>query len=204
MMDEPQPEVTTPRKAISKRLRHEIMRRDNFTCRYCGATAENGRLTIDHVTPVALGGSDDPSNLVTACADCNAGKSSTQPHAQVVEDVRADDLRWARAMKRAAETMDAETKKWNAELDWFDAMCRFGDKKEFAIDRPGSWRGTYQQLRAAGLSQPQIKESMGIAMRSHVTLERVWAYFCGVAWNKVRKQQEIAQALIAAERDGEG
>ncbi len=60
--------------AVSKRTRFEVLRRDNFTCRYCRST--EGALTIDHVIPVALGGTDDPDNLVAACHDCNAGKGS--------------------------------------------------------------------------------------------------------------------------------
>ncbi|MFF8482376.1 HNH endonuclease [Streptomyces antibioticus] len=63
--------------AVSKRLRYEIFRRDNHTCRYCGASAPNVPLRVDHVTPVALGGSDKPENLVTSCEPCNSGKSST-------------------------------------------------------------------------------------------------------------------------------
>lgn len=61
---------------VSKRLRFEILRRDNHACRYCGGVAPDATITVDHVVPVALGGSDDPSNLVAACKDCNAGKSS--------------------------------------------------------------------------------------------------------------------------------
>ena len=39
--------------AVSKRTRFEVLRRDNFTCRYCRST--DNELTVDHVTPVALG-----------------------------------------------------------------------------------------------------------------------------------------------------
>lgn len=53
--------------AVSKRTRYEVLRRDNHTCRYCGGSAPDVRLTVDHVLPVTLGGSDDPSNLVAAC-----------------------------------------------------------------------------------------------------------------------------------------
>lgn len=63
------------RKALSKKLRFQILERDNFACRYCGRGAPEYRLEIDHVTPVACGGSDHPDNLIAACCDCNAGKS---------------------------------------------------------------------------------------------------------------------------------
>ncbi|MCV7359182.1 HNH endonuclease [Mycolicibacterium fluoranthenivorans] len=62
--------------AVSKRLRYEILTRDGEACRKCGRRAPEVELQIDHIIPVALGGSDDPSNLQTLCRDCNAGKAS--------------------------------------------------------------------------------------------------------------------------------
>lgn len=55
-------------------LRFEILGRDNFTCRYCGKHAPETELEVDHVYPRARGGSDQPSNLVATCRDCNRGK----------------------------------------------------------------------------------------------------------------------------------
>lgn len=92
--------------SVSKRLRFEIFRRDNHACRYCGATASDTKLTIDHVTPTALGGTDGPGNLVTACTDCNSGKSATLPNPQLVADVQQDALRWDLARKAAAGEHD--------------------------------------------------------------------------------------------------
>jgi 5-methylcytosine-specific restriction endonuclease McrA len=45
---------------------------------YCGRTeAESGaRLQLDHLVPRACGGTDEPSNLVVACARCNRAKSA--------------------------------------------------------------------------------------------------------------------------------
>lgn len=94
---------------VSKRTRFEVLRRDGHRCRYCGAkTADGARLTVDHVTPVALGGTDIPGNLVAACVDCNAGKTSTSPDSATVAQVSDDALRWAAAMRQAsAERVEA-------------------------------------------------------------------------------------------------
>lgn len=62
------------RKAISKSLRFEVFKRDSFTCQYCGRMAPDVLLEIDHIMPVAKGGTNDLLNLVTSCADCNRGK----------------------------------------------------------------------------------------------------------------------------------
>jgi len=56
------------------KLRWEIMERDNFTCQYCGRSAPDVMLEIDHKTAIADGGTNDLSNLITACTACNRGK----------------------------------------------------------------------------------------------------------------------------------
>lgn len=69
-------DCTPRRKPLSVRARFEVFKRDNFTCRYCARTTPDVVLEIDHVVPVAEGGSDDAMNLVTACWECNSGKSA--------------------------------------------------------------------------------------------------------------------------------
>jgi 5-methylcytosine-specific restriction endonuclease McrA len=93
--------------AVSKRLRYEILRRDNHACRYCGATAPQVKLNVDHVIPTSLGGSNAPTNLVTACADCNSGKTSSMPNAMPVADVDQDTLRRAAKIKQATDQTSA-------------------------------------------------------------------------------------------------
>jgi len=49
--------------------------RDGFACVCCQATAEDGAvLTLDHVVACELGGTNDPTNLVTMCLSCNSAK----------------------------------------------------------------------------------------------------------------------------------
>lgn len=63
------------RQPIGNRLRFTILDRDNFTCRYCGATSRDAKLEVDHINPVYLGGKNDENNLITACKPCNIGKN---------------------------------------------------------------------------------------------------------------------------------
>lgn len=66
------------RKPLSKRVRFAVLVRDGFRCQYCGADQASGAvLHVDHKHPRARGGSDEMSNLVAACIDCNLGKSSS-------------------------------------------------------------------------------------------------------------------------------
>jgi hypothetical protein len=69
------------RRSISARLRASVFERDNFRCRRCGAGPQDSRLVVDHIMPVALGGSTDENNLQTLCETCNLGKAARYPHA---------------------------------------------------------------------------------------------------------------------------
>jgi len=59
---------------LSTRL--AIYHRDGFACVYCGLAAEDGgyKLTLDHVLACELGGTNEPTNLVTCCNRCNSAK----------------------------------------------------------------------------------------------------------------------------------
>ena len=70
--------VALGRDPIPAQLRFSVLLRDGFRCRYCGRTAREPGvvLHLDHVVPVAAGGATDEDNLVTACSECNLGKST--------------------------------------------------------------------------------------------------------------------------------
>ena len=63
------------RKTISKKTRFQIFKRDSFTCQYCGKKSPDVVLEVDHIEPVSKGGDNEITNLITACFDCNRGKS---------------------------------------------------------------------------------------------------------------------------------
>jgi 5-methylcytosine-specific restriction endonuclease McrA len=50
-----------------KKIRARVFALKGRSCHWCGAYAG----TVDHVTPVALGGSHELANLVPACSRCN-------------------------------------------------------------------------------------------------------------------------------------
>jgi 5-methylcytosine-specific restriction protein A len=72
--------VSSNPRSITHRTRTRIMERDGFRCRRCGAGPNDARLVVDHVVPVAKGGTADESNLQTLCHPCNSGKSDRDPH----------------------------------------------------------------------------------------------------------------------------
>jgi hypothetical protein len=60
-------------KWIRPTTRHRIYLRDGGRCVWCGSAASVASpLTLDHVVPRRRGGTNAPSNLITACGPCNS------------------------------------------------------------------------------------------------------------------------------------
>ena len=66
------------RKGLSNKIRFEVFKRDAFKCQYCGKSAPEVMLEVDHIIPVSKSGNNDLINLITSCRDCNSGKSNRQ------------------------------------------------------------------------------------------------------------------------------
>lgn len=49
-----------------------VLERDGYRCRQCGTACRREDADVHHLIPRSLGGSDDPSNLVTLCDGCHA------------------------------------------------------------------------------------------------------------------------------------
>jgi hypothetical protein len=187
--------------AISKRLRYEILRRDGNKCRYCGLTAADTALTIDHVVPSALGGGDEPSNLVAACGECNSGKSASSTDAALVEDVSQDALRWAAAMEMATRRAYARRTFRLADRENFEGLWNnwtYESKGERQnVPLPSEWGVTIDRFVEAGLNGGDFEDAIEIAMLSRAT--DTFRYMCGVLWKRVNQRVEDAQQLLAEE-----
>jgi hypothetical protein len=187
--------------SVTQRLRYEILRRDNHACRYCGATAPGVPLAVDHVIPRALGGTDDPSNLVASCRPCNSGKSATPPGAPLVADVAADALRWAGAMKLTAEVFAMELNEkqlYRGHVDSVWSGWTHGTQK-LPVPRPLGWEDTVDRFIAAGMTAPLLTEAIRKAMAAwRVEPEDTWRYFCGIAWRQIGEMQQVARQIAAA------
>ena len=68
-------QMSRKRKSLSKKTRFEVFKRDSFKCQYCGASAPDVVLEVDHIDPISKDGADEMVNYITACRPCNAGKS---------------------------------------------------------------------------------------------------------------------------------
>ena len=100
------------RKSITKKTRFEVFKRDSFTCQYCGRTSPAVILEVDHVVPVAEGGTNDLMNLVTSCRDCNRGKGKRMLSDESALERQKKQLENAALLKEQTEMMI----QWRAEI----------------------------------------------------------------------------------------
>lgn len=110
---------------ISKKLRFQIFKRDNFTCQYCGKNPadHNVILEIDHAISKFDGGDSDEENLITSCFDCNRGKSKDSIVLKNEVDIKQslknaqEQLSQVKAMSKLREIKkEIEDEKWS----WID------------------------------------------------------------------------------------
>lgn len=190
--------------AVSKRLRFEILRRDNHACRYCGLTAPDGWLEIDHVVPKALGGTDEPSNLCAACVDCNAGKGSIAPGSPLVADVASDAFRWARAMRFALADALKEREAVEEVVAAVDAAWgRFRYDNGNPVPRPADWYVSVEQIWGSGLQDvAELVRLVDVAMsRPGVLAGDRWRFWCGCCWRSIEDLHARARTILAAETE---
>lgn len=179
--------------AVSRRLRYEILRRDNYTCYYCGAKAPDVPLTVDHVVPLALGGSDEASNLVTACKDCNAGKSSTNPDAPLVAGVDGLAARYALAYNQVVKERAAKFATEQEHIRWFHKEWCKWSLGDLRIRRDSNWETSIARFLGAGLSRDFLERALTSAMgNSTVGCDGTWKYFCKICWREVKTIRELA------------
>lgn len=59
--------------AIRERLSPIVMQRFDYRCQHCGAS---NNLAVDHIIPIARGGTNDIENLQVLCQPCNSRKGA--------------------------------------------------------------------------------------------------------------------------------
>ena len=100
--------------------RHNILKRDRFTCQYCGK--QQSDLTLDHVVPRAQGGQTSWENCVAACYECNSKKANRTP-AQAKMKLRKQPIKpaWSPAFAVSTRSISkwddlVSAAYWNTEL----------------------------------------------------------------------------------------
>jgi len=146
--------------------------------------------------PLALGGTNEPSNLTTACQECNAGKGSTNPDAPTVEAVDARHLQWRAAVALAGHEAQQESpevvKAIAGVVESWDGICVVTTQE----------RETIKQYVLDGLPADTMIACADIARGSfHVKIDSMFPYMIGIARNKLAAIHKRAREIVA-EQDG--
>lgn len=156
------------RKSLSKSLRFEIFKRDNFSCQYCGATPP----------------------LITSCNICNSGKAA-RPLSSIPKSLkdsanevleREEQIKGYNAIiQQKIDRIESES--WQIANVFLSAGGQPLDSINASFLR--SIKNFVDKLGCH-----ECLEAMEIA-----TEKRFWndnkrfVYFCGICWNKIRESQ---------------
>ena len=183
--------------AVSKRKRFEVFKRDQFTCQYCWRQPPAVVLEADHVVAVSAGGPDDIHNLVTACFDCNRGKSNV-PLDSVPEQLsRVMEVAQEKAEQlRAYNDFLMEQREAEDELIhrlgavYFDPLCKPADRGQYTFG--GDAANTVRQFLRR-LPYAEVLEAIELAQAripaGFKKDDKRFRYFCGICWNKIRRRE---------------
>lgn len=180
--------------AVTKRTRFEVLRRDKHTCQYCGEKSPDVALQIDHVVPVALGGDDKPSNLVTACRDCNAGKASIPQDSPIVQGLSERAAAYALGMvdKMTRFRQDLESlEDYEAEFrELWDVWGAGSGEDRKQVPLPHDYRMTLFRWKQMGIPISAYELAIPVAMLRHAVKQPdKFSYFAGVIWNMVNARE---------------
>lgn len=119
----------TKRKSLSKKIRFEVLKRDSFKCQYCGKSSPDVVLEIDHIKPVSEGGTNHITNLITACFDCNRGKTN----------VLLGDNAVIEKQRQQLEELNERRNQLKMMMEWREELIRLElDKVNIIVDK---WEG---------------------------------------------------------------
>lgn len=169
------------RVAISKRRRFEILKRDRFTCQYCGAHPPNVLLHVDHIKPVAEGGGNHDDNLITACEPCNQGKGAV-PLSSVPENLSSKAARVAEAEAQLAaynEILASARDRLDAQV--WEVVEELTGRDE--IDRP-KYLSILNFVEALGV-EPVRRAALVARSKLPWSDRRAFLYMCKTCWNMI-------------------
>ena len=169
------------RKPIGTKLRFDVFKRDGFLCVYCGAPPTTVTLEIDHVIPVADGGSNSIDNLVTACWSCNSGKGA-RPLSAIPQSLKEKNALMKERAKQVASysALVAEVERLISEQ--IDSVVAIFEDSENGFTLTGSARQSVRHF-VDKLGVLKAQEAMRMACGRKHKHPGLFKYFCGICWN---------------------
>lgn len=178
------------RESISKKARFDVFKRDAFCCQYCGSTPPSAVLELDHIHPVSKGGTNSPDNLLTACFECNRGKSdrllgvspaTIQAKAEIILEKREQLKAYERLLKRISKEQDRQ-------VDELELMFKTSFEGKIFSEK---FKRDIKNQFMTRLAFFQIRDAMEIATRKATRngAEGACKYFCAVCWKFIRSDE---------------
>lgn len=177
-------------KSLSSKLRFEIFKRDGFKCLYCGAHPPGALLQVDHITAVAVGGTNDIDNLVTSYQPCNIGKGARELTVtpQTLSDKAKETAEREAQIAGYQQILMAKRERLE-EQTWEVMHTLFGDDVEQVPH--DEFNGTRRFIERLGLAD--VLDSVDIARGARtivvISPRRLFRYFAGVCWSKIRASE---------------
>lgn len=176
--------------SISKRIRFEVFKRDGFKCAYCGDEPPKALLEVDHIQPKSKKGEDDINNLITACFDCNRGKSNITlsevpqklvDNMEVIEEREMQLKEYNKLLRKIKTRLQRQINK--VEKIFIET---FSSREFTGHFKRGSLKNFLKKLPIS-----EVQEAMEIACERVTTPDRAIKYFCGICWNKIRAKEKL-------------
>lgn len=194
--------------SVSVRVRFEVFKRDGFKCSYCGRTAAHGaQLEVDHVLPLAAGGTDDIENLTTSCWDCNHGKAAKlleEGTGPAVDQSAVDRAKQRVERQRqyaelmAAERALLEQHRWLVLIGWMRAFDGYEQDGKLYLDT-GNWPNeTSLEAILRRLPVDRVLHKIELTRRKFggASLDAC-RYFYGCCWRAIKDEKLEPVALAA-------
>ena len=177
------------RKAISKKLRFDIFKRDGFKCQYCGCFPPNVVLEVDHIVPVFIGGENNIENLTTSCFDCNRGKGAKELN--VLPEKTADKV----AKMKEMQSQYKEYKRWCEKIkalrcEDLDAVDRIYQEYFEGYCLSDKFKNSSLRKFIDVLGILKVEEFMHKACARIMNENAAIKYFCGICWNQIKNPDE--------------
>ena len=169
--------------SLSKKIRFEIFKRDGFKCAYCGKAPPDVTLEVDHINPSSKGGKNDTNNLITACFDCNRGKSnivlekipnSCSINLEILQEQQTQLV----AYNKYLEQLNASKIGAAKEID--DVFHKYYPNREMPLE--------IAKVAIFRFLDHLPKQIIKDAMEKTCIKKMPLSYFCGICWNIIKEK----------------
>ena len=175
----------TGRVQLSKKIRFDVFKRDGFICQYCGAKPPSVVLEVDHIDPVKNGGGNSIHNLLTACFDCNRGKSdrllsalpeTLEKRAEVIAEKEAQIKAFNQLLKKQKKREEKEV----------DAVEKIFQQTYPNYSFTPAFRASVHRFLSS-LHTYELQDAMHRACAKTGSSHSATKYFCGICWHLIKK-----------------